>query len=81
MKFDKRLERSSLALSDLPRYLRECRERLGLTQEEVAHRLGTQRSAISRLESEGYNPTLGLLVKYARSIGLVLRIRTLEVKK
>ena len=41
----------------------------GLTQAELAKKLGTKQSAISRLESGRFNPTLGLLSKLARALG------------
>jgi len=40
----------------------------GLTQAELAERIGTKQSAVSRLESGFYNPTLGFLQKVARGL-------------
>ena len=44
---------------------------------ELARRVGTQKSNISRLESGNYNPSLDFLVKVARSLGKNVSIRLL----
>jgi DNA-binding XRE family transcriptional regulator len=54
----------------LLRQLFEARQRAGLTQEEVAVRMGTTRSAISRLEgSRKHLPALTTLRRYADVLG------------
>lgn len=45
----------------------EARKEQNITQEELALRVGTQKSNISRLESGSYNPSLDFLVKVANS--------------
>lgn len=57
--------------------LRQARERAGLTQEEVARRLGTQKSAISRIETRAGDIRLSTLERYATAIGwdLTLHLR------
>ena len=40
-----------------------------ITQAELAKRVGTQKSNISRLESGNYNPSLDFLTKIAESLG------------
>lgn len=45
------------------------REQAGLTQEEVAKKLGTKKSAISRIENHAENITLATLHKYAKALG------------
>ena len=47
----------------------ETRNQQKITQEELALRVGTQKSNISRLESGSYNPSLDFLVKVAKSLG------------
>ena len=47
----------------------EARASQHITQEELALRVGTQKSNISRLESGTYNPSLDFLVKIAHSLG------------
>lgn len=46
-----------------------------ITQEELAKRIGTQKSNISRLESGNYNPSLDLLIKIAEALGKQLNIQ------
>lgn len=40
----------------------------GLTQRELAKRVGTRQSAISRLESGSYNPSLSFLQKVSKAL-------------
>ncbi len=49
--------------------LRQAREEAGLTQEEVAQKLNTKRSAISRIENHAEDVKLSTLGKYAKAIG------------
>ena len=50
----------------------------GLTQKELAQRIGTKQSAISRLESGTYNPSLSFLQKVSEALGTKLKISLLE---
>lgn len=45
------------------------REQAGMTQEEVAHKLGTKKSAISRIENHAEDIRLSTLHKYAKALG------------
>lgn len=45
-----------------------------LTQTDLAKRVGTAQSNISRLESGNYNPTLEFLEKVANSLGKKLKV-------
>ena len=47
----------------------EARLELGISQAELARRLGIQRSGISRLESGGQNPTLDMILRIASALG------------
>ena len=59
----------------LLRQLLDARKRAGLTQEEVATRMGTTRSAISRLEgSRKHLPALTTLRRYADVLGCDVEI-------
>jgi len=46
----------------------------GLSQKELARRIGTKQSAISRLESGTYNPTLAFLQKVGDALNAKLKI-------
>ena len=46
----------------------------GLTQEQLAHKIGTKQSAIARLESGRYNPTLNAMRKIAEALGAKFEI-------
>ncbi|MCI9142696.1 MAG: helix-turn-helix transcriptional regulator [Lachnospiraceae bacterium] len=46
-----------------------ARKEQNITQAELAKRVGTQKSNISRLESGNYNPSLDFLAKIAESLG------------
>jgi len=53
----------------------EARNTQHMTQEELALRVGTQKSNISRFESGIDNPTRDFLVKVAKSMGKELHIK------
>ena len=54
----------------------KARSRAGLTQDMVAERMGTTKSAISRLESAGkHAPSLATLKRYARAVGCELQVK------
>lgn len=50
------------------------RKQAGLTQEQAAILMGTQKSNISRLEHGETNPQLSTLQKYARACGYELTL-------
>jgi len=58
--------------------LREARERAGITQETVAKRLHTKKSAISRIENHAEDIRLSTLKKYAKAVGKRLRVELTE---
>ena len=53
----------------------EARKEQNLTQADLAKRVGTQKSNISRLESGNYNPSLDFLIKVAHCLGKDLQIQ------
>lgn len=53
----------------------KARKEQNITQSELAKRVGTQKSNISRLESGNYNPSLDFLVKVAESLGKNLSVQ------
>ncbi len=52
----------------------EKRIEQNLTQSELAKKIGTKQSAISRLERGAYNPTLAFLRKTANALGVKMRV-------
>ena len=60
-----------------------ARAAAGLTQAEVAARVGTTQSAIARLESAHakHSPSLATLQRYADALGCRLEIRLVEAKR
>lgn len=50
------------------------RRRAGLTQTELAERMGTTQSAVSRLESGGAGATVGLLERVAEAVGFAFTL-------
>lgn len=52
----------------------EVRKEQNMTQEQLAHKIGTQKSNISRLESGNYNPSLDFLIKVASGLGKSLKV-------
>ncbi|KKS83423.1 MAG: Transcriptional regulator, XRE family [Candidatus Gottesmanbacteria bacterium GW2011_GWA1_43_11] len=53
----------------------DARIKGGLTQEELAKRIGTKQSAIARLESGKANPSVSFLEKLAAALGTKLQIQ------
>ena len=50
------------------------REKSGLTQQEIAEKMGTKTPNVSRLESGKGNPTYKTLVRYAKACGFNLEM-------
>ena len=69
------LEPEFTLLKDLLR----ARKRAGLTQAEIAKRMGTKPPAVTRLESTltsgKHSPSIATLKKYAKAVGCRLEIR------
>ena len=61
--------------------LRAARERSGMTQAELASRIGSTQPAIARLEAGGVTPSLETLRRIAAALGLelVVELRTRRV--
>jgi len=54
--------------------LKQAREEAGLTQEELAEKLNTRKSAISRIENHAEDIKLSTLKKFAHALGKELRL-------
>jgi len=55
--------------------LRAAREEAGLTQDDIAKRLSTKKSAISRIENHAEDIRLSTLEKFAEAIGKRLSLK------
>lgn len=53
----------------------DARNKKGLTQAEIARRVGTTQSAIARFEAGRTNPTLEFASRLSRALGARLEIR------
>ncbi len=74
---DVKAEYDALApLFNIKKELVAARLSKGVTQEQIAFKISTSKSNISRLESlnNTYMPNLGTLMKYAEALGLRLDI-------
>jgi DNA-binding XRE family transcriptional regulator len=62
-----------------------ARKKAGLTQEEVASKMGTKKSAVARLEASGgthkHSPSINTLRKYAAAVGCHLEIKLKHCSK
>ena len=74
---DKKLKSEYDALA--PRYdliskAIDTRLKKKMTQEEVAEKMGTTKSSISRFESGDYNPTIDFLIRLSDALGKTPKI-------
>jgi predicted transcriptional regulator len=60
---------------DLIRSIIEKRIEKNISQKELASRIGTKQSALSRLESGNYNPSLAFMQKVAEALDSKLEIK------
>ena len=58
----------------------DARIKKGVTQKELAQKIGTKQSVISRLESGRANPSIGFLKKLAQALNSHLEIRFTNFK-
>lgn len=63
--------------SRLGEMLRKARESTGISQEELAHRLNTKRTAISRIENHADDIKLSTLERVAKALGKELKLKIL----
>jgi predicted transcriptional regulator len=62
----------------------KARKRTGLTQAEIAARMGTKAPAVARLESGGgskrHSPSIATLRRYAEAVGCKLKIELVPIQ-
>jgi len=66
------LEVAEIALLEDKSLIRAWREHLGLTQEEVAARIGISRGAFAQMEMPGVRTRKATLLKVAEALGISL---------
>ena len=71
--FDATYAATKLAL-EVGEQVRDAREAAGLTQRELASRMGTSQAAIARLEAGGVSATLTTLQKVATALNLEVAV-------
>ena len=61
----------------------KARAESGLTQAEVAERIGTTPSAIARLESAEpkHSPSIATLRKYAKALGYTVQVKLVKERR
>jgi len=52
--------------------MRQLRTALGISQGELAKRVGVSRQTVNMIENGGYNPTLELCIRICRALGVTL---------
>ena len=67
--YDKRLETFKLGI-----LLKQARLESGLTQEQIAKRLNTTKSVVSRMENHATDIRLSTLEKFAKAVGREIHI-------
>jgi ribosome-binding protein aMBF1 (putative translation factor) len=71
--YDRAYAAATLA-GELAELVYQLRTRAGLTQTELARRMGTTQSSIARVEGGGTLPTLDMLARLARATGTPLHL-------
>ena len=61
----------------------KARTEAGLTQAEVAARIGTTQSAVARLESSEakHSPSIATLQKYAKALGYTVQVKLVKERR
>lgn len=68
----------------LLRQMLKAREQAGLSQAEIAQRMGTKAPAVARLESSlgngNHSPSVATLRRYAHAVGYELEVNLVKLK-
>ncbi len=57
-------------MSEFTSYIKEYRQQVGLTQEELSMRVNVRRETIVRLEAGRYNPSLKLAIDLSKELNV-----------
>ena len=66
--------------NELRQRIKERRQALGITQKELADRVGVSRPMIAMIESGEREPSLDTLVRILSALGLLLEVKTIDSK-
>lgn len=67
---------------DVAQLIYDARTKAGLTQQQLAERIGTRQSVISRLENADYEAqSLAMLERIAAALGLEVEVRLTAAKR
>lgn len=73
--------RAALDAEELRIQLIQMRQKSGLTQKEVAKRLGVSQPRVAEIEQLRNDPQISSIVKYARAIGAELKVHMVSEPK
>ena len=73
VEYDRAYAAAALA-AEVGERVREAREAAGLSQRELARRMGTSQAAVDRLEAGGVGATLTTLQRVASALGLEVNV-------
>jgi ribosome-binding protein aMBF1 (putative translation factor) len=73
VKHDRAYAATALAI-EVGKRVREARKAAGLSQRELARRMGTSQAAVDRLEAGGVGATLTTLQRVATALGLEVNV-------
>lgn len=74
MKDEQKQEEEHKLEHDVAKQLVQLRKTLGISQKELADKLNTKQSAISRIEKGEQNISIGLLEKIAAALGVEVNV-------
>jgi HTH-type transcriptional regulator / antitoxin HipB len=66
---------------ELGEAVRQRREELGLTQAELAERVGLKQPAVARFEAGGTMPTIPMLERLAEALGVRLNVEFQQIQR
>lgn len=61
-------------MNNITKQIREARRRAGLTQQQLADRVGCPQSTIARLEKARHDASVGFVAEVAEALGCELQI-------
>jgi DNA-binding XRE family transcriptional regulator len=73
----KQIAQDEIRYYDMLLSLKKIRQKIGLTQSQLATRASVPRTTISKIESGNYNPTIHTLMRLATAMNKRLEVRFL----